>query len=59
MRRFFDIVLETYLPHLAKGEMLEDVDGSLMQRYCPYIDSEVELEPYFRDKSREKTPLAE
>ena len=24
-----------------------------------YIDPEVELEPYFRDKSREKTPLAE
>ena len=52
-----------------------DVDGSLMQRYwldgkmirvynsndirSVYIDSEVELEPYFRDKSREKTPLAE
>jgi len=55
VRRFFDIVLETHLPHLV----LEDVDGSLMQRYCPYIDSEVELESYFRDKSREKTPLAE
>lgn len=51
--------LETHLPHLVKDELLEDVDGSLMQRYCPYIDSEVELEPYFRDKSREKTPLAE
>ena len=24
-----------------------------------YIDSEVELEPYFRDKSREKTHFAE
>lgn len=51
--------LETHLPHLVKDELLEDVDGSLMQRYCPYIDSEVELESYFRDKSREKTPLAE
>lgn len=59
VRRFFDIVLETHLPHLVKDELLEDVDGSLMQRYCPYIDSEVELESYFRDKSREKTPLAE
>jgi hypothetical protein len=51
--------LETHLPHLVKDELLEDVDGSLMQRYCPYIASEVELEPYFRDKSREKTSLAE
>lgn len=75
VRRFFDIVLETHLPHLVKDELLEDVDGSLMQRYwldgkmirvynsndirSVYIDSEVELEPYFRDKSREKTPLAE
>lgn len=59
VRRFFDIVLETHLPHLVKDELLEDVDGSLMRRYCPYIDSEVELESYFRDKSREKTPLAE
>ncbi len=75
VRRFFDIVLETHLPHLVKDELLEDVDGSLMQRYwldgkmirvynsndirSIYIDSEVELEPYFRDKSREKTPLAE
>ena len=38
VRRFFDIVLETHLPHLVKDEPLEDVDGSLMQRYCPYID---------------------
>lgn len=75
VRRFFDIVLETHLPHLVKDELLEDVDGSLMQRYwldgkmirvynsndirSVYIDSEVELEPYFKDKSREKTPLAE
>lgn len=75
VRRFFDIVLETHLPHLVKDELLEDVDGSLMQRYwldgkmirvynsndirSVYIDSEVELESYFRDKSREKTPLAE
>ena len=75
VRRFFDIVLETHLPHLVKDELLEDVDGSLMQRYwldgkmirvynsndirSIYIDSEVELELYFRDKSREKTPLAE
>lgn len=75
VRRFFDIVLETHLPHLVKDELLEDVDGSLMQRYwldgkmirvynsndirSVYIDSEVELEPYFRDKSREKAPLAE
>ena len=75
VRRFFDIVLETHLPYLVKDELLEDVDGSLMQRYwldgkmirvynsndirSVYIDSEVELEPYFRDKSREKTPLAE
>lgn len=75
VRRSFDIVLETHLPHLVKDELLEDVDGSLMQRYwldgkmirvynsndirSVYIDSEVELEPYFRDKSREKTPLAE
>ena len=67
--------LEMHLPHLVKDELLEDVDGSLMQRYwldgkmirvynindirSVYIDSEVELEPYFRDKSREKTPLAE
>ena len=75
VRRFFDIVLEMHLPHLVKDELLEDVDGSLMQRYwldgkmirvynsndirSVYIDSEVELEPYFKDKSREKTPLAE
>lgn len=59
VRRFFDIVLETHLPHLVKDELLEDVDDSLMQWYCPYIDSEVELESYFRDKSREKTLLAE
>lgn len=26
--------LETHLPHLVKDELLEDVDGSLMQRYC-------------------------
>lgn len=67
--------LETHLPHLVKGELLEDVDGSLTQWYwldgkmitvhnsnyidAIYVDSEVELEPYFRDKSREKTPLAE
>lgn len=67
--------LETHLPHLVKDELLEDVDGSLTQRYwldgktitvhnsnyidAIYVDSEVELEPYFRDKSREKTPLAE
>lgn len=67
--------LETHLPHLVKDELLEDVDGSLMRRYwldgktitvhnsnyidAIYVDSEVELEPYFRDKSREKTPLAE
>ena len=67
--------LETHLPHLVKDELLEDVDGSLMQRYwldgktitvhnsnyidAIYVDSEVELESYFRDKSREKTPLAE
>ena len=25
--------LETHLPHLVKDELLEDVDGSLMQRY--------------------------
>lgn len=75
VRRFFDIVLETHLPHLVKDELLEDVDGSLTQRYwldgktitvhnsnyidAIYVDSEVELEPYFRDKGREKTPLAE
>lgn len=67
--------LETHLPYLVKDELLEDVDGSLMQRYwldgkmirvynsndirSVYIESEVELEPYFKDKSREKTPLAE
>ncbi len=67
--------LETHLPHLVKDELLEDVDGSLTQRYwldgktitvhnsnyidAIYVDSEVELESYFRDKSREKTPLAE
>lgn len=67
--------LETHLPHLVKDELLEDVDGSLTQRYwldgktitvhnsnyidAIYVDSEVELEPYFRDKGREKTPLAE
>lgn len=67
--------LETHLPHLVKDELLEDVDGSLMQRYwldgktitvhnsnyidAIYVNSEVELESYFRDKSREKTPLAE
>lgn len=67
--------LEMHLPHLVKDKLLEDVDGSLMQRYwldgkmirvynsndirSVYIDSEVELEPYFRDKSREKKPLAE
>ena len=67
--------LETHLPHLVKDELLEDVDGSLTQWYwldgktitvhnsnyidAIYVDSEVELESYFRDKSREKTPLAE
>ena len=75
VRRFFDIVLETHLPHLVKDELLEDVDGSLMQRYwldgkmirvynsndihSVYIESEVELQQYFTDKSSEKTPLAE
>ena len=77
--------LETHLPHLSyflvfSGEkgtepLLEDVDGSLMQRYwldgkmirvynsndirSVYIDSEVELEPYFKGKNKAETPLAE
>ncbi len=67
--------LETHLPHLVKDELLEDVDGSLMQRYwldgkmirvynsndirSVYIDSEVELEPYFKGKNKAETPLAE
>lgn len=67
--------LETHLPHLVKGELLEDVDGSLMQRYwlggkmirvynsndvhSVYIDSEVELEPYFMGKKKAETHFAE
>lgn len=67
--------LETHLPHLVKGELLEDVDGSLMQRYCLdgktitvhnsnyidaiYVDSEVELEPYFMGKNKAETHFAE
>jgi hypothetical protein len=58
--------LEIHLPHFVKGELLEDVDGSLTQQYfisgkiitvhnskyidAVYIDSEVELKPYFKGK---------
>ncbi len=67
--------LETHLPHLVKGELLEDVDGSLMQRYwlggkmitvhnsnyidAIYVDSEVELKPYFMGKKKAETHFAE
>lgn len=60
--------LETHLPHLVKGELLEDVDGSMTQQYfisgkiitvhnskyidAVYIDSEVELKPYFKGKKQ-------
>lgn len=67
--------LETHLPHLVKDKLLEDVDGSLMQRYwldgkmirvynsndirSVYIESEVKLEPYFKGKNKAETHFAE
>ena len=55
--------LETNIPNIKKGELLEDVDGSLTQIYfvgdnkilvhnsnyidAVYIDSEIELKQYF------------
>ena len=58
--------LEIHLQHFVKGERLEDVDGSLTQQNVKsgkiitvhnskyidavYIDSEVELKPYFKGK---------
>lgn len=67
--------LETHLPHLVKGELLEDVDGSLTQQYwldgktitvhnsnyidAIYVDSEVELKPYFMGKKKAETHFAE
>lgn len=56
--------LEKHIPNLSKGELLEDVDGSKTQFYsigeknlsvhnsfyvgAVYIDSDVELESYFK-----------
>lgn len=56
--------LETHVPNIQKGEILEDVDGSQTQIYqvgdkrilvhnsyyidAVYVDSEIELEQYFK-----------
>lgn len=56
--------LETHIPNLVKDKLLEDVDGSKMQRYykdkkeilvknsnyigAVFIESEIELEPFFK-----------
>lgn len=56
--------LENHIPNISKGELLEDVDGSETQIYligekrisvhncfyvgAVYVDSEVELEFYFK-----------
>ena len=68
--------LEIHLPHFVKGELLEDVDGladtAIFYKWkiitvhnskyidAVYIDSEVELKPYFKGKktkSQEVTAL--
>ena len=56
--------LETHIPNLVKDKLLEDVDGSKMQRSykdkkeilvknsnyigAVFIESEIELEPFFK-----------
>ena len=56
--------IEKYIPNLKKGELLNDVDGTLVQKYnhekgsitvkndCQvdvlYVDAEFDLTPYFR-----------